>query len=67
MDFSPGTHMRKPHTRASNKLKIKYNLIANPKFRDLIINVEETPMSKEKAKKKKDEKKEKKNPTVDTK
>lgn len=67
IDFNPGIYMRKPHTRASNKLKLKSKIMANPKLRDLIINVEETPVSTGKDKRKKPEKQNGKNPKAQTK
>lgn len=59
VDSNPEVYIRRPHTRPSNKLRIKHKLIVNPKLKDLIINVEETPVPKEKAKKMKDKKQKK--------
>ena len=36
-------YVKIPHTRPKNKLRLNNKLIANPKLRDEIINIEESP------------------------
>ena len=56
VDSNPEVYINKPHIRSSNKMRLKHKLIANPKLKDLVINVEDTHVPKEKAKKMKDKK-----------
>ena len=39
-----------PHTRPKNKLRLNSKLIDNPKMKDLIINVEDSPLAKDEKK-----------------
>ena len=41
--FVPDPYVKKPHTRPRNKLKLNNKPISNPKLRDEIINIEESP------------------------
>lgn len=43
-------YARTPHTRPKNKLRLNSKLIANPRLRDLIINVEDSPPAKKEEK-----------------
>lgn len=46
--FIRNPYTQRSHTKPSNKLRLKYKLIENPKLRDLIINVDEIPKENEK-------------------
>ena len=43
----PIYYARTPHTHPKNKLRLNSKLIDNPKLKDLIINVEDSPPAKE--------------------
>ena len=43
-------YARTPHTRPKNKLHLNSKLIDNPKLKDLIINVKDSPPAKEEKK-----------------
>jgi hypothetical protein len=48
IDFHPVIYMRKPHTRPTNNPILNSKIMMNPMSKYLIINVDETPISKEK-------------------
>jgi hypothetical protein len=50
-EYIPDAYVKRPHTRLSNKIRLKYKLIMNPKLKDLVINVEDTPVADVKTKK----------------
>ena len=50
--FIPNPYVKRPHTRPKNKLRLNIKLISNPKLRDEIINIEESPEDEIKKKKK---------------
>ena len=47
-NFHTGIYMRKPHTRPTNKLRLNSKIMSNPMIKYLTINMDETPISKEK-------------------
>ena len=47
--YIPNPYLQRPHTRPKNKLILASKLIANPAFRDEIINIDESPDSEEKS------------------
>ena len=50
--FIPNPYVKRPHTRPRNKIRLSSKLISNPKLRDEIINIEESPEDKIERKKK---------------
>ena len=50
--FIPNPYVKRPHTRPKKKLKLNNKLIANPKLREEIINIEESLEDKIERKKK---------------
>jgi hypothetical protein len=50
-EYSLDAYVKRPHTRLSNKIILKYKLIMNRKLNDLATNVEDTPVAAGKTKK----------------
>lgn len=48
IEYISNTYIQRPRSKPLNKLMLKHELIANPKLRDQVINVDETTKAKEK-------------------